>query len=78
MKFKLKVIHTDALESIQEESENNPGTALERYKDFVKKNFILHCGITHYIWWCDYFYSVGNEKLNIESRQYNTKSRQYC
>ena len=40
VRFKRKQIHAEALKTIQEEAENNPGTAFEKYKDFVKKNFI--------------------------------------
>ena len=42
---KIKPIHTDANEAIQKETENNQGTAFERYKDFVKKNFIGIAGL---------------------------------
>ena len=43
VKYKIKTIHPDALEAIQEE--NSPETAFERYKDFVKKNFIEIAGL---------------------------------
>ena len=44
-RFKLKAIHTETIDRIREETDNNPGVAFEKYKDFVKKNLIGIVGV---------------------------------
>ena len=75
--LKEKPVHTETLEVIQEETNNNPQVAFEKYKDFVKK-FHWNCWIAYYNWRRDYYHCAGNEKGNKESRKHNTESRIYC
>lgn len=43
--LKTKPVHTQTEDAIKEETDNNPKVAFEKYKDFIKKNFIGISGL---------------------------------
>ena len=45
IKFNLKPVHEETLAVIQDEANNNPGVKFEKYKKFVKDNFIALSGL---------------------------------